>query len=136
MVIALARLDLVLRHDDELGSVAGPSGRLAVDDEAADRHAVEVEVEAVEVRGRRGGDDRRRRPDVRRRVVRAGDVVVPDVVATVAGQGVVAVTDARGASREAAVLLAGVVCARERGAQRQCGRGRRCNRSGHGHAGP
>ena len=127
MVIAAARLDLVLRHDDELGSVARPCGRFAVDDEAADRHAVEVEVEAVEVGGRRGGDDRRRRPDVRRRVVGAGDVVVPDVVAAVAGERVVAVADARGASREAAVLLAGVVCARKRCAQRQCGRGRCCN---------
>ena len=91
-----------------------------------DRHPVEVEVEPVEVRGRGGGNDGRGRPDIGGRVVRAGDVVVVDVVAAVARQWVVNVADAWGAGGETAILLAGVVSARRRCAQDQ---GRRGNRS-------
>ena len=116
----------MLRDDDELGPVAREGGRLAIDHHAGDRHPVEVEVEAVEVRRRGGGNDGRGRPNIRGGVVRASDVIVADVVAAVARQWVVNVADACGAGCEPAVLLAGVASARRRCTQDQ---GRRGNRS-------
>ena len=81
------------RPDGELARVAAPRGRPSVDLDGAHREPDEVEVERGQVLGRAGRDGGDALEDVGVRRVADREVVVGDVVAAVAVEGVVRIAD-------------------------------------------
>ena len=124
------------RGDGQLVLGTRPAGGAAVDLDRADGQADEVEVEPGQVLGRPGRDGGHPDQAVGGRVIGHLEQVVADVVAAVAVQGEVVVTDPGGARPEAAATTARPGGRPGRGQARTQERDRHQHRHGHDPARP
>jgi hypothetical protein len=112
------------RGDHQLAGLLGERGRCTVDGDRGDVETAQVEAEAAQRVGRGGVDDRAGGQRPGRRGVVEGQVVVPDVVAAVAGGRVVGVAAAGAAVDRRVGRGLGLRCAR-RQHQHRCPQERR-----------